>query len=116
MKRIFSLLLICVLAVSTLMNMTVSAESRSTGTLTIHKYEKDKDAKPGVEGNGKEGQSVPDGAKPLEGVTFEIKQVSHLKKFPNDGTVIKEETKPVKDDAITKVTNAKGKLFLQIFH
>ena len=33
--------------------MAVSAESRSTGTLTIHKYEQGKDAKPGVEGMGK---------------------------------------------------------------
>ena len=63
------------------MNMTVSAESKVQVLLTIHKYEKDKDAKACVEGNGKEGQSVPDGAKPLEGVTFEIKQLSHLKNF-----------------------------------
>ena len=37
--------------------------------------------KPGVEGNGKEGQSVPDGAKPLEGVTFEIKRIESFEKF-----------------------------------
>ena len=32
MKRIFSLFLICMLAFSTLSNMIVSAESKSTGT------------------------------------------------------------------------------------
>ncbi|MBG0965852.1 SpaH/EbpB family LPXTG-anchored major pilin [Bacillus sp. SRB1LM] len=108
MKRIFSLLLIFVLAFSALMNMTVSAESKSTGTLTIHKFEQSKDFKTTTEGNGKEGQTVPEGAKPLEGVTFEIKRIESFEKISNDGTVIKEETKPVKDDAITKVTNAKG--------
>jgi len=90
------------------MNMTVSAESKSTGTLTIHKFEQSKDFKTTTEGNGKEGQTVPEGAKPLEGVTFEIKRIESFEKISNDGTVIKEETKPVKDDAITKVTNAKG--------
>ncbi|HDR3520454.1 SpaH/EbpB family LPXTG-anchored major pilin [Bacillus pacificus] len=104
MKRIFSLLLICVLAVSTLMNMTVSAESRSTGTLTIHKYEKDKDAKPGVEGNGKEGQSVPDGAKPLKDVTFEIKRIASFEKSSDGKEIMKELT----DSPITKVTDDKG--------
>lgn len=108
MKRIFSLLLIFVLAFSALMNMTVSAESKSTGTLTIHKFEQSKDLKTTKEGNGKEGQTVPEDAKPLEGVTFEIKRIESFEKISNDGTVIKEETKPVKDDAITKVTNAKG--------
>ncbi|MCC2387432.1 SpaH/EbpB family LPXTG-anchored major pilin [Bacillus pacificus] len=107
MKRIFSLLLICVLAVSTLMNMTVSAESRSTGTLTIHKYEKDKDAKPGVEGNGKEGQSVPDGAKPLKDVTFEIKRIASFEKSSDGKEIMKELT----DSPITKVTDDKGEAF-----
>ncbi|MGQ0519467.1 hypothetical protein ACT453_62205, partial [Bacillus sp. D-CC] len=50
---------------------------------------------------------VKEAAKPLEGVTFEIKRIESFEKISNDGTVIKEETKPVKDDAITKVTNAK---------
>ncbi|MDA1895971.1 SpaA isopeptide-forming pilin-related protein [Bacillus cereus group sp. BcHK28] len=107
MKRIFSLLLICVLAFSTLMNMTVSAESRSTGTLTIHKYEKDKDAKPGVEGNGKEGQSVPDGAKPLKDVTFEIKRIASFEKSSDGKEIMKELT----DSPITKVTDDKGEAF-----
>lgn len=56
MKKIFSLFLIGMLAFSTISNMIVSAESRSTGTLTIHKFEQSKDAKTTSEGNGKEGQ------------------------------------------------------------
>ena len=45
MKKIFSLFLICTLAFSTLSNMIVSAESKSTGTLTIHKFEQSKELK-----------------------------------------------------------------------
>ncbi|MED1285380.1 SpaA isopeptide-forming pilin-related protein [Bacillus mycoides] len=108
MKKIFSLFLIGMLAFSTLSNMIVSAESRSTGTLTIHKFEQSKDAKTTSEGNGKEGQIVPEDAKPLEGVTFEIKRIESFEKISNDGTVIKEEENPVKDAAITKITDAKG--------
>ncbi|EJS67130.1 LPXTG-domain-containing protein cell wall anchor domain [Bacillus cereus BAG2X1-1] len=111
MKRIFSLLLICVLAFSTLMNMTVSAESRSTGTLTIHKYEQ-KDGNPGVEGNGKAGQSVPEGAKPLKDVTFEIKRIASFEQI-NDGKVAKESIKDVTESAITKVTDANGEAVFQ---
>ncbi|OFD50245.1 hypothetical protein BWGOE3_17040 [Bacillus mycoides] len=107
MKRIYSLFLICVLAFSTLMNMTVSAESKSTGTLTIHKYEQGKDAKPGVEGNGKEGPSIPEGAKPLEGVTFEIKRIASFNQT-SDGKVGKENISEVTDSVITKATDANG--------
>ncbi|KWU56054.1 SpaA isopeptide-forming pilin-related protein [Bacillus mycoides] len=107
MKKIFNTFLICILAFSTLMNMTVSAESKSTGTLTIHKYEQDKDAKPGVEGNGKEGQSVPEGAKPLKGVTFEIKRITSFEQT-SDGKVVKENINKVTDSVITKVTDANG--------
>ena len=66
---------------SALMNMTVSAESKSTGTLTIHKFEQSKGSKTTTEGNGKEGQTVPEDAKPLEGVTFEIKRIESFEKF-----------------------------------
>ncbi|WP_433773241.1 SpaA isopeptide-forming pilin-related protein [Bacillus wiedmannii] len=109
MKNIFSTFLICILAFSTLFNMTVSAESRSTGTLTIHKYEQGKDAKPGVEGNGKEGQSVPEGAKPLKGVTFEIKRIASFEKSSDGKEIMKELT----DSAITKVTDDKGEAVFQ---
>ncbi|PGZ09719.1 hypothetical protein COE30_07350 [Bacillus cereus] len=112
MKRIYSLLLICVLAFSTVMNMTVSAESKSTGTLTIHKYEQGKDAKPGVEGNGKEGQNVPEGAKPLKGVTFEIKRIASFEQT-NDGKVAKESIEDVTENAITKVTDENGEAVFQ---
>lgn len=112
MKRIYSLFLICVLAFSTVMNMTVSAESKSTGTLTIHKYEQGKDAKPGVEGNGKEGQNVPEGAKPLKGVTFEIKRIASFEQT-NDGKVAKESIEDVTENAITKVTDENGEAVFQ---
>ncbi|GAB6418212.1 LPXTG cell wall anchor domain-containing protein [Bacillus luti] len=109
MKKIFSTFLICILAFSTLFNMAVSAESRSTGTLTIHKYEQGKDAKPGVQGNGKEGQSVPEGAKPLKGVTFEIKRIASFEKSSDGKEIMKELT----DSVITKVTDDKGEAFFQ---
>ncbi|MBM6644583.1 SpaH/EbpB family LPXTG-anchored major pilin [Bacillus sp. RIT 809] len=112
MKKIFSTFLICILAFSTLFNMTVNAESKSIGTLTIHKYEQGKDAKPGVEGNGKEGQSIPEGAKPLEGVTFEIKRIASFEQT-SAGNVVKENINKVTDSAITKVTNAKGEAVFQ---
>ncbi len=107
MKKIFSTFLICILAFSTLMNMTVSAESKNTGTLTIHKYEQGKDAKPGVEGNGKEGQSVPEGAKPLKDVTFEIKRIASFEQT-SDGKIVKENINKITDSVITKVTDANG--------
>lgn len=92
--------------------MTVNAESKSIGTLTIHKYEQGKDAKPGVEGNGKEGQSIPEGAKPLGGVTFEIKRIASFEQT-SAGNVVKENINKVTDSAITKVTNAKGEAVFQ---
>ncbi|EJV61270.1 hypothetical protein BWGOE4_13750 [Bacillus mycoides] len=107
MKKIFSTFLICILAFSTLFNMTVSAESKSTGTLAIHKYEQGKDGKKGEVGNGKDGQSVPEGVKPLAGVTFEIKRIASFEQT-SDGKVIKENISKVTDSAITKVTDANG--------
>ncbi|MGE6400386.1 SpaH/EbpB family LPXTG-anchored major pilin [Bacillus mycoides] len=107
MKKIFSTFLICILAFSTLFNMTVSAESKSTGTLAIHKYEQGKDGKKGEVGNGKDGQSVPEGVKPLAGVTFEIKRIASFEQT-SDGKVIKENISKVTDSTITKVTDANG--------
>ena len=40
--------------------------------LTIHKFEQSKDSKTTTEGNGKEGQTVPEDAKPLEGVILKL--------------------------------------------
>ncbi|MGH0512717.1 SpaH/EbpB family LPXTG-anchored major pilin [Bacillus cereus] len=107
MKKIFSTFLICILAFSTLFNMTVSAESKSTGTLAIHKYEQGKDGKKGEVGNGKDGQSVPEGVKPLAGVTFEIKRIASFEQT-SDGKVIKENISKVTDSTITKVTDSNG--------
>ncbi|HHT7239453.1 MULTISPECIES: SpaH/EbpB family LPXTG-anchored major pilin [Bacillus] len=94
MKKIISLFLICMLAFSTLINMTVSAESKSTGSLTIHKYEQGKDAKP------------------LEGVTLEVKRIASFEQT-NDGKVVKENISEVKESAITKVTDEKGEAVFQ---
>ncbi len=108
MKKIFSLFIICIIAFSTVSNMVIHAESRSTGVLTIHKYEKSKDAKPSKEGNGKEVQDVPDGMKPVEGVTFEIKRIQSFGILENNENVVKEEMKLVSDAPITKMTDANG--------
>lgn len=47
--------------------------SRTTGSITIHKYEYNGREKP--DGTGVDNQKVPTGAKPLGGVTFEIYKV-----------------------------------------
>lgn len=109
MKKIFSILLIFVLTFATLPSMFASADSRSTGTLTIHKYQQEKEGKPGVEGNGSANQTIPNNAKALTGVTFEIKQIKSFEKIANDGTVAKESVKPVTNaNTIQVTTNDKG--------
>lgn len=53
-------------------------ESGKTGSITIHKYEYN--PAPGAtpkQGTGAEGESAPEGAKPLGGVTFEIYKVQN---------------------------------------
>lgn len=47
--------------------------SKTTGSITIHKYEYNGSEKP--DGTGVDNQTVPEGAKELGGVTFEIYQV-----------------------------------------
>ncbi|MEC2864371.1 adhesin [Bacillus thuringiensis serovar kyushuensis] len=104
MKKIFSLLLICVLAFSTLSVLVVDAAEKATGTLTIHKFEQEKDAKTGPEGDGTSNQEVPQDAKSLEGVTFEVKQIESFEKISNDGKVAKEDIKHVADAKPIQVT------------
>ncbi|PEQ65030.1 SpaA isopeptide-forming pilin-related protein [Bacillus cereus] len=109
MKKIFSMLLIFVLTFSMLPSMFASANSRSTGTLTIYKYEQEKNGQSGAEGDGSANQTVPTDAKALSGVTFKIKQIQSFEKIANDGTVAKERVKPVKDaNPIQVTTNDKG--------
>ncbi|WP_242217906.1 SpaH/EbpB family LPXTG-anchored major pilin [Bacillus cereus group sp. BfR-BA-01380] len=104
MKKIFSMLLVFVLAFSTFPSMFASAASKTTGSLTIHKYEQEKDGKPGAEGDGSANQTVPGDAKPLQGVTFEIKQIMSFEKISSDGKIVKESVKPVTNAKTIQVT------------
>lgn len=109
MKKIFSILLAFVLTFSMLPNLFANAESREKGSLTIHKYEQEKDGAQGVEGDGSANQTIPDGVKPLPGVTYEIKQIASFEKISNEGQIVKENVKPVTDaKSITVITNDKG--------
>ncbi|WP_420685933.1 SpaH/EbpB family LPXTG-anchored major pilin [Bacillus cereus] len=99
MKKLFSMLLILVFTFAMMPSTFANAASRSTGTLTIHKYEQEKNGNPGAEGDGSSNQTVPADAKALPGVTFEIKQIESFEKITNDGTIAKE--------SVTPVTNAK---------
>lgn len=47
-------------------------DARSTGTLTVHKYEQEPEAGAGEEGDGSADQQIPEDAEPLEGVEFTI--------------------------------------------
>ncbi|KAB2394935.1 MULTISPECIES: SpaH/EbpB family LPXTG-anchored major pilin [Bacillus cereus group] len=95
MKKLFSMLLILVFTFAMMPSTFANAASRSTGTLTIHKYEQEKDGTPGAEGDGSANQTVPADAKALPGVTFEIKQIASFEKITNDGTIAKESVTPV---------------------
>ncbi|MED0971553.1 SpaH/EbpB family LPXTG-anchored major pilin [Bacillus paramycoides] len=99
MKKLFSMLLILVFTFAMMPSTFANAASRNTGTLTIHKYEQEKNGNPGAEGDGSSSQTVPADAKALPGVTFEIKQIASFEKITNDGTIAKE--------SVTPVTNAK---------
>lgn len=81
-----------------------NAASKTTGSLTIHKYEQEKDGTSGAEGDGSANQTVPTDAKPLPGVTFEIKQIASFDKLANDGTIAKENITPVTNATPIQVT------------
>ncbi|WP_242277248.1 SpaH/EbpB family LPXTG-anchored major pilin [Bacillus cereus group sp. BfR-BA-01446] len=95
MKKLFSMLLILVFTFAMMPSTFANAASRSTGTLTIHKYEQEKNGTSGAEGDGSSNQVVPADAKALPGVTFEIKQIASFEKITNDGTIAKESVTPV---------------------
>ncbi|PFH83319.1 LPXTG cell wall anchor domain-containing protein [Bacillus cereus] len=95
MKKIFSVLLVLFLTFSTWSSVLVKADSPSKGTLTIHKYEQEKDGAQGLEGDGSANQEVPKDVKPLKGVTFEVKRVASFEKISKDGKIVKEDVKPV---------------------
>ncbi|OTY34130.1 adhesin [Bacillus thuringiensis serovar pingluonsis] len=104
MKKLFSMLLILVFTFAMMPSTFANAASRSTGTLTIHKYEQEKDGTPGAEGDGSANQTVPADAKALPGVTFEIKQIASFEKITNDGTIAKESVTPVTTATPIQVT------------
>ena len=81
MKKFLSIFLIAILMFSSLPSMLTKAESKNKGTLTIHKFEQDPFNGPLVQGNGTTNVQIPKNAKPLAGVTFEIKQVASFEKF-----------------------------------
>ncbi|HDR4902682.1 TPA: SpaH/EbpB family LPXTG-anchored major pilin [Bacillus cereus] len=104
MKKLFSMLLILVFTFAMMPSTFANAASRSTGTLTIHKYEQEKNGTPGAEGDGSANQTVPADAKALPGVTFEIKQIASFEKITNDGTIAKESVTPVTNATPIQVT------------
>ncbi|WP_242280822.1 SpaH/EbpB family LPXTG-anchored major pilin [Bacillus cereus group sp. BfR-BA-01347] len=104
MKKLFSMLLILVFTFAMMPSTFANAASRNTGTLTIHKYEQEKDGNPGAEGDGSSSQTVPADAKALPGVTFEIKQIASFEKITNDGTIAKESVTPVTTATPIQVT------------
>lgn len=104
MKKLFSMLLILVFTFAMMPSTFANAASRSTGTLTIHKYEQEKNGTPGAEGDGSSSQTVPADAKALPGVTFEIKQIASFEKITNDGTIAKESVTPVTTATPIQVT------------
>ncbi|PGD10354.1 SpaA isopeptide-forming pilin-related protein [Bacillus toyonensis] len=95
MKKILSVLLVVFLTFSAWSNELVKAASPTKGSLTIHKYEQEKEGTTGVEGDGSTNQEVPTNVKPLKGVTFEVKKVTSFEKISNDGKIVKEDVKPV---------------------
>ncbi|WP_154214539.1 MULTISPECIES: LPXTG cell wall anchor domain-containing protein [Bacillus cereus group] len=114
MKKLFSVLLVFFLTFSTWSSILVKAASPTKGSLTIHKYEQEKDGAPGVEGDGSANQEVPKDAKPLKSVTFEVKQVASFEKISNDGKIAKEDAKPVMGATPTQVvTDDNGQAVLK---
>ncbi len=109
MKKVLSILLAFVLMFSTLPTILANAVSKDKGSLTIHKYEQEKAPEVGLNGNGSGDQDVPKDAKPLAGVTFEIKQIASFEKITTDGKIIKENVTPITNaKPIQLTTNEKG--------
>ncbi|TKI42219.1 LPXTG cell wall anchor domain-containing protein [Bacillus mycoides] len=109
MKKLFSMLLICVLTLSMLPSMFANAAAPEKGSLTIHKYEQEKNGTAGAEGDGSANQTIPTDAKALPGVTFEIKQIMSFNKISNDGKIVEESVTPVTNATpITVTTDANG--------
>ncbi|MDM5373026.1 SpaH/EbpB family LPXTG-anchored major pilin [Bacillus bombysepticus] len=99
MKKVFSMVLAFILILSTLPSAFAANEAKTKGSLIIHKYAHEKDGQKGEEGTGEDGQKIPDGATPIEGVEYEVLQIESFEVMTKDGEVVKE--------AVKKVENAK---------
>ncbi|HDR6289135.1 TPA: SpaH/EbpB family LPXTG-anchored major pilin [Bacillus cereus] len=109
MKKTLRLLLAFVIMFAALPGMFANAAAPDKGSLTIHKYEQEKNGAPGVKGDGSINQTIPAGAKALPGVTFEIKQIMSFNKISNDGKIAEESVTPVTNATpITVTTDANG--------
>ncbi|KOS60013.1 isopeptide-forming domain-containing fimbrial protein [Lysinibacillus agricola] len=104
MKKTLRLLLAFVVMFATLPGMFAKAATPTNGTLTIHKYEQEKNGAPSTEGDGSANQTIPTDAKALPGVTFEIKQIMSFNKISNDGKIAEESVTPVTNATPIKVT------------
>lgn len=118
LKRLLTAALSAVMALSvcalpamaegTLTNGTPVWGDKTTGSITIHKYEYNGK---GSTATGADGETAPDGAKPLGGVTFEIYQVQDkawLEKYYNGETIdtskLSADKYYTKDSSTGKIT------------
>lgn len=70
-----TLLTVMTMATGQVANATNTDETRTTGTLTVHKFEMEKDKlETGEAGTGLPGQEIPDGAEKLKDVEYTITQ------------------------------------------
>lgn len=106
MKKRFSIyhFLVAILLFSLVLPGVANAEvERTTGSLTIHKYEQEPGSEQGV-GDGTELETAPDG-KPLKGVTYKIKHTHELTTDSNGNEVWSEV---IDGQTYTVTTNADG--------
>lgn len=99
------LFLAVLLAVSVIIPVGVtSAQTHpEKGSLTIHKFEREPGKEPGEDGDGSAGQTVPDDAKPLPGVTYQITQTHTFNPATDEWTKVTEGA------TFTKTTGNDGK-------
>lgn len=117
LKRLLTAALSAVMALSLCALPAMAADGTTTpnpvwsqnhGSITIHKYEYNGKGKPAT---GAYGETAPDGAKPLGGVTFEIYQVQDkawLEKYYNGETIdtskLSADKYYTKDSSTGKIT------------
>src|SRR5690625_4477729 len=93
MKRRFSIyhfliaLMAFTLVIPGFAGATVNGNDAPKGSLTIHKYEREPGVEEGVDGDGSEGQQIPEDVNKLDGVKFKITQ-SHTLTFDGNGNEV----------------------------